>query len=121
MNDIIKLTYQPEGEEIKTMEFDENGDLDVEGKGMLQLRHKDWEYRIIEWESGESEDITKKVNPLYLEFITQEECPHCKGSGAIADKAKPKYSSEGKICPKCTDGRVEKITGKYTFNPKDTE
>ena len=86
MNDIIKLTYQRDGEEIKTMEFDE---IDVFGNTAFNDKYKLWasqfKYHLRlkgEYSRGvNKDDILSSLNPLYLERITQEECPYCKGVG----------------------------------------
>ena len=133
MNDIIKLTYQPEGEEIRIMVFvkgDGQGDdryyynhPNPENKaskgfhpvGSYFLEFDKWGRIMINPTS-----IGGELNPLYLEFITLKECSEGEGRG-VAPLSDPAYDDlhQGVECGCCTDGRVEVVTLKVLFKPKE--
>ena len=135
MNDIIKLTYQPEGEEIKTMEFkwvDSKGNWGETFQHFVNAKIKyvmrispDFSIQIFKTEFkgvihnlpiwSYIEDITESLNPLYLEFITQEECDNCE-DGIVQLDLHPNATMP---CQECTDGRVELSTSFYSFVDKD--
>ena len=50
-------------------------------------------------------------NPQYIEFITIEECPECRGDWKDDIIA----TGERMICPSCNKGKIEVVTGKYIF------
>ena len=119
MNDIIKLTYQREGEEIKIMEFKwvdiYMGEscwykaLDHTHTYKLRLNENGFEiYRL-------ENDKELGFNPLYLEFITLEECNQCAGSGMYDYDS---YKKPRK-CMACTDGNVKVVTQKVLFKPDE--
>ena len=79
----------------KTMEFPDDGNLDVEGKGMITLRHSFWGITVMEYESGEGEDITESLNITKYEVIDEQNCPN----------------------PDCKNGITEKVTREYMHTP----
>ena len=144
MNDIIKLTYQREGEEIKTMKFVEKKERKLTtfvwdrghkwksveyidemicGKYILQ-NIPEFQYRIVvRKEGGMYEDVeivTESLNPLYLEFITLKDCPECGGRGEYLEQESWDVTNKELVkCLNCTDGKVETLTLKVLFKPKE--
>ena len=84
--------------------------------GKHKLVRYGWSYDVYD-ENNTSMHLNKSLNPLYLEVIDLQECPECEGKEIYQyiDQANMK----DRVCPNCTDGKVEKIVGKYIFNPKD--
>ena len=60
----------------------------------------------------------KKLNPLYLEVVEEQECPECEGSGEFEDDEVEDDFYKMIDCPNCTDGKIEVVTGFYIFGSK---
>ena len=76
---------------------------EINGKHRL-IRHG-WNYDVYD-ENKTSLRLNKSINPLFLEFIEEQECPECDGSGmekVMIPQRQPK-------CKNCTDGKVEVVT-----------
>lgn len=129
MNDIIKLTYR-EGEEIKTMEFPSlelSYERDIPSFGMVQIGFT--KFGINTWSIDKQKIIN--INPLYLEFITLEDCPECEGTGRGMLTIHNRDGTGTKVpmihdlpdtdmnCKKCTEGIVEVVTLKVLFKPDE--
>ena len=74
------------------------------------------------------DNVSESLHPLYLEFITQEECPECEdGKIKKAIKTKIFFGDDSHVeellelvdCENCTDGRVETLTQKVLFKPDE--
>ena len=77
------------------------------------------------------EQVEKEMNPLYLEHITLEDCPECEGTGRGMLTIHNRDGTGTKVpmihdlpdtdmnCKNCTDGKVETLTQKVLFNPKE--
>ena len=66
------------------------------------------------------ESIAKELGLEYIGKNTLlEDCPECDGwkmvDGFYTESGSPEY------CDNCTDGKVDKIVGKYIFNPKESD
>lgn len=135
MTERIILHYQPDGEEIKTMEFkpDKTGDAyycqKQSKKGWYYLKADFFNEPFIEvWESREKTLVpsssVEDLNPQYIEFITVKKCPECEGEKTFMDINDEGLKYEVKVdCQECQDGKVEVVTffGVFKKSKKESD
>jgi len=71
-------------------------------------------FRIIH--SDGRKDVTKSINPLYLETIEQQECPDCGGMGYNIEQV---GDAKGSLPCHCTEGKIEVVTQFTVFGSKE--